>query len=90
MSCFNPFLHLTVKHLFYTWRVYWDSLYIDLIIPKVIGNPLQLYLITPKVCVDPVFKDIFPLNAPETLVAGCRDIITPKVSSDPGGACSQI
>jgi hypothetical protein len=65
----NPFLHPTLKHLFYIWRVYWDPVYIDLIIPKVIWNPLQLCLITPKVCVDRVFKDIF----------------TPKVSWDPGG-----
>ncbi len=77
ISCkctFNPFLHPTLKRLFHTWRVYWDPVYIDLIIPKVIWNPLQLYLITPKVCVDPVFKDIF----------------TPKVSWDPGGSIQRF
>ncbi len=65
----NPFLHPNIKHLFYIWRVYWDPLYIDLIILKVIWNPLELYLLTPKVCVDPMFKDI----------------LTTKVSWDPGG-----
>jgi hypothetical protein len=34
-------------------------MYIDLIIPKTTWNPLHLYLITPEVCVDPVFNDIF-------------------------------
>ncbi len=85
-----PFLHPTLKHLFHTWRVYWDPLYTDLKNPKVKWNPVQLYLITPKVCIDPVFKDILPLKSPETLVVGCRDLITPKVSWDPGGACSKI
>ncbi len=31
-----------------------------------------------------------PLKSPQTLVVGCRGLITLKVSSDPEGACSQI
>jgi hypothetical protein len=97
-TCFNPFLHPTPKHLFYTFRVYWDPLYIDLIILKVLWNPLQLYLITPKVWVDPVFKNIFtskvscdPGGRMQIFNYTCRpwrctliNLITPKVSTDSG------
>jgi hypothetical protein len=51
---FNPFLHPTLKHLFYTWRVYWDPVYIDLIIPKVCVDPVFKDIFTPKVSCDPV------------------------------------
>jgi hypothetical protein len=70
-------------------------MHIDLIILKVRRNPVQLYLIMPKVWVDPRLKDIFTLKV--SLDLGCRMhgfkylyksyfsyLISPKVSTDSG------
>jgi hypothetical protein len=59
----------TLKHPSHARSAYRDIMHLDLISLKGISHPVQLYLITPAVYVDPKLQDVF----------------TPKVSSVPGG-----